>query len=335
MPQSVGVVEGVSSDASRSITDSTCGNTPVSHELCYPTGRGNQAIGLEKRESGKLGKIFNSTDSGMKSGTPSSSVSIGVPNTNQVGCATSGGTSARLADPEFVQFIVQAHELIKASGVPNYKGCKIRIPSKFQVGYLENQLSDYEDKEVVEFLKFGFPIGRDRQVVGGIPVPNHRSVLDYPDHMDTYVDTEVSDKAIIGGFSENPFSSPPFFSPIGSTEKANSEDRRIIMDLSFPRGRSINDSIPKDSYLGQNIILTFPRIDELVELVRLKGQGCLLFKKDLRRAYRQIRIDVGEANLLGFTWRGNMFFDISLPMGLRSSALCCQRTTLCIQENGS
>ena len=197
---------------------------------------------------------------------------------------------------------------------------------------MERELVDYEDKEVIEFLKFGFPVRNLGQVTGGNPVSNHRSATEHPSHIDSFVNTEVKDRAVIGGFSSNPFSTPAFFSPLGSTERRDSDDRRIIMDLSFPRGGSINDMIPKDEYLGQQVWLTFPRVDELVGLVKVKGQGCKLFKKDLRRAYRQIRIDVGDAHLLGFTWRGQMFFDISLPMGLRSSALCCQRTTLAIQH---
>jgi hypothetical protein len=57
------------------------------------------------------------------------------------------------------------------------------------------------------------------------------------------------------------------------------------------------------------------------------GRGCLMYKTDLRRAYRQIPVDPGEYPFLCYTWRGNIYADTVLPFGLRSAAMSCQRTT--------
>ncbi|XP_070571747.1 uncharacterized protein [Ptychodera flava] len=59
--------------------------------------------------------------------------------------------------------------------------------------------------------------------------------------------------------------------------------------------------------------------------VRLSS--CLLFKRDLSRAYRQIPVDPNDYRYLGYTWRGLLFLDLALPFGLRTAALACQRTT--------
>ena len=96
---------------------------------------------------------------------------------------------------------------------------------------------------------------------------------------------------------------------------------------SFPTYHSVNDSIPNDTYLGEAFDLKYPTIDDLVQLVTVKGQGCLLFKADLKRAYRQIHIDPGDMNLLGYKWHKHIYFDRVLPMGMRSSAMICQRVT--------
>ena len=32
--------------------------------------------------------------------------------------------------------------------------------------------------------------------------------------------------------------------------------------------------------------MVYPRVDDFIELIKQKGQGCLLYKTDLRRAYR-------------------------------------------------
>ncbi len=155
------------------------------------------------------------------------------------GCSSSESLSelmSGLTQSEFVTYIIWAHETIRNSGVPNYMGCKITIPSKFRLEYIEQELMDYEDKEVIEFLKYGFPIGIVHHIEGRGPVPNHRSAVDHPSDMNAYVETEVNDRAVIGGFTVIPLKSPTFFSPLGSTEKRDSVDRRVIMDLSYPRG---------------------------------------------------------------------------------------------------
>ncbi|CAG2233744.1 unnamed protein product [Mytilus edulis] len=79
--------------------------------------------------------------------------------------------------------------------------------------------------------------------------------------------------------------------------------------------------------LCEPVSLTYPRVDDLVLLIKKKGSGSHLFKRDLARAYRQIPIDIGDTFLVGFAWNGHIFFDIVLSMGLRSAAQICQRLT--------
>ena len=47
----------------------------------------------------------------------------------------------------------------------------------------------------------------------------------------------------------------------------------------------------------------------------------------LIRAYRQIPIDLRDRAFVGYAWKGNIYFDLMLSMGLRSSAHICQRLT--------
>ena len=64
--------------------------------------------------------------------------------------------------------------------------------------------------------------------------------------------------------------------------------------MSFPKGKSVNDGIKKDNYLDDQISLKYPTVDRLVDIVRKKGRGCMLFKRDLRRFYRQIPKDYNK-----------------------------------------
>ena len=98
--------------------------------------------------------------------------------------------------------------------------------------------------------------------------------------------------------------------------KKESLERRVIVDLSFPEDKSVNNGILKDQYLGETISVQYPTVDNLIDLIKKKGNGCHLFKSDLKRAYRQIYLDPGDIHLLGYKWRGHIYFDRVLTMGL-------------------
>ncbi|KAK3726496.1 hypothetical protein QZH41_003891 [Actinostola sp. cb2023] len=60
---------------------------------------------------------------------------------------------------------------------------------------------------------------------------------------------------------------------------------------------------------------------------RRGAHGALIYKRDLRRAYRQFPVDPFDYPLLGYRWNDELYFDVVLPMGLRSAAMACQRIT--------
>ncbi len=62
----------------------------------------------------------------------------------------------------------------------------------------------------------------------------------------------------------------------------------------------------------------------MVNIIKHKGRGCAIFKRDLKCAYRQISVCSGDYNLLAYHWKQNIYDDHALPMGLRSAALICQ-----------
>ena len=91
---------------------------------------------------------------------------------------------------------------------------------------------------------------------------------------------------IAGPFDTVPLAQGFVVSPRNTVEKRDSEERRVIVDLSWPRGHSVNDGIPSDSYLGKPFVLRYPTIDDIVDAVVTLGRGCHLYKRDLRKAYR-------------------------------------------------
>ena len=136
----------------------------------------------------------------------------------------------------------------------------------------------------------------------------------------------MSSNRIVGPFNEPPFS-PFWISPLNSVPKQDTDERRVIVDLSWPIGYGVNDGIDSDLYLGEPSDLHFPTTDDIIEMIQRNGPGCLIYKRDLRRAYRQFPVDPADYKYLGYCWKDKFYFDTRLAMGQRTSALACQRST--------
>ena len=101
----------------------------------------------------------------------------------------------------------------------------------------------------------------------------------------------------------------------------------MVHDLSFPPRQSVNDGIARDEYFSQPFHLRLLDVDRLVEFINRKGPGCLIFKKDLKHAYRQIPVDPNDYHLLGMCIDGQFYFHTVMQFGLRLATLACQLTT--------
>ena len=64
--------------------------------------------------------------------------------------------------------------------------------------------------------------------------------------------------------------SPPVV-PLMTWPNKDSELCRVVVDLSWPRGLSIDDGIPLHEYLGKLINLTLPTVDYMAQTVRALG----------------------------------------------------------------
>ena len=71
------------------------------------------------------------------------------------------------------------------------------------------------------------------------------------------------------------FPFPCHFSPCLTRDKPNSKSRRVILDLSFPPGQSVNDGVPKDKYLGSYFELKYPSVDDKVASLKELGPNAL------------------------------------------------------------
>ena len=172
---------------------------------------------------------------------------------------------------------------------------------------------------------FGWPVGYG---AANIPVSshhNHGSALSSLQTIKSFLDSECHLGATCGPFITNPLCVDLINSPLHIAHSRSGKPR-VVVDLSFPPGFSVNSGIPSDTYLSKPFVLRLAGIDALVDIIRSKGTGCHFFKKDLSRAYRQLRIDPHDAHLLGFH-HNHLYIDLAPPFGLHSLAMMCQRTT--------
>ena len=68
------------------------------------------------------------------------------------------------------------------------------------------------------------------------------------------------------------------------------------------------------SYIIRQLMIFFKRVVQL-------GPGCKLFKVDISRAFRHLRIDPGDIDLLGLKHKGQFFVDLSLPFRFRLGSI--------------
>ena len=229
---------------------------------------------------------------------------------------------------DYTEFWVTANARVRASGAYNFEREQIQVNHRWDFNYLENELVNYDDKEVITFSKFGWPLNASRTEVQHQIPPNQKSAREHPEQIKIYLAKELKRGSLIGPFHTNPFGQEARFSPLDTREKRDSDQHRIIINLSHPfKKGSVNHSIDKDKYLNQPIKLSYPSVEDLAKIVRKKGRNCKLFKKDLQSAYKQMFMDPGDIHLLGYVVEGHMYFDVTLCMGAKSSCYCCQRTT--------
>ena len=165
-----------------------------------------------------------------------------------------------------------------SSNKPNYLGCRIPVTSNINCTLLKEWLSDYHDKGVVNFIRFGWPIDSSTCEPHGKSVKNHQGALQFQEELNKHIRKELEAGYVIGPLQPDSLKKPIIISPLNTRPKKDSESRRIILDLSYPGEGSVNSGIDKDKYLGVDMQLVYPSIDNLIALVNKFKGNCLLFK---------------------------------------------------------
>ncbi len=89
---------------------------------------------------------------------------------------------------------------------------------------------------------------------------------------------------------------------------------RRIHHLSHPRGESVNNYIPDD--VGE---MRYTRFQEVLQLVINAGRQCVIMKRDVKDAFRNVVVTPQHGWLLGFRWEERYYKETCLSFGLATT----------------
>ena len=184
----------------------------------------------------------------------------------------------------------------------------------------QDGLRNHPDRLFAEYItrgiQHGFRVGFDYSFPLRPARHNMPSAAAHPDVINKYVGDEIAGGRIFGPFPKGEIPNLQI-NRMGVVPKGHTPGRwRLITDLSFPEGASVNDGI--DPHLCS---LQYTSVDRVARAAQSLGKGALLAKIDIKSAYRLIPIHPDDRCLLGFEWQGAHFIDGVLPFGLRSAPI--------------
>lgn len=185
--------------------------------------------------------------------------------------------------------------------------------------FWQNNLADHPDRafadRIVSHVSDGCPVGfegPDECIISR----NWPSSLDHNHAVDEFVDSNLK-----RGRMEGPLEKlPPNFrcSPLGAFQKRRSNKVRVIHDLSYPPGHSVNSFIDTEKHK-----VSYSTIDDVIKM----GQQYInpyAYKIDIRSAYMACKVRPEDRHLLGYAWPDKSgttryYQYCCLPFGLSSA----------------
>ena len=190
------------------------------------------------------------------------------------------------------------------------------VTTPLNVDAWASMLARHPDRRYAEYivrgLREGFRIGADRSRPTRSTTNNMPSALQHQRIVTEYLNAERDSGRMLGPFA--PTDVAVHINRIGVIPKGHSGKWRVITDLSYPPGYSVNDAI--DPTLCS---LAYTTVERVAQRAMRLGRGALMAKVDIEAAYRLIPVHTHDRPLLGISWKGSTFVDPMLPFGLRSA----------------
>ena len=218
---------------------------------------------------------------------------------------------------------IEMHFAVRKTNKPNFMLARIPVKGQLNVEAWCEHLKEYWDQQLLQLIRYGCPLDFNRACNIKSESGNHKSAVDYPTDIEAYIAEEQKYDAILGPYKQKPIE-VGHSSPFMTRAKPNSDRHRVIIDLSWPLGASVNTGIDKNAYIDAPFALTFPSVDDITNELKSLGRGAFLYKIDVSCAFRHVKVDPGDYNLLGLEWNGH-YVDTCVPFGTRHGSQIFQR----------
>ena len=203
-------------------------------------------------------------------------------------------------------------------GIPQVPQLLREVRTTLVLASWQSQLSGHSDLDFVSYILSGiangFRIGFDyNRHLHRSAKRNMLSATQNPDIVREYLAKECCLGRVVRPVEKGLF--PLHINRLGVIPKPHQPGKwRLIVDLSYPEGESVNDGI--DSELCS---LSYASVDSAAQRIIGWGRGTVLAKVDLESAYRMVPVHPDDRHLLGMEWDGSVYVDTALPFGLRSA----------------
>ena len=151
------------------------------------------------------------------------------------------------------------------------------IVTPIRTSVLAHYLSSHPDIRLVTYLTHGFQHGFDLMFAGPITSTSPRNLRSTDEFHETV--THALHSELLLGHISGAFSSLPFPS--------------LILDLSQPRGTSVNEGI-----LEEFCSVRYSVFDDAVKLARLAGESAMMAKIDIKHAFRSCPVRMVDRPIL-------------------------------------
>ena len=177
--------------------------------------------------------------------------------------------------------------------------------------------------KVLDGLANGFRLGFTSTRLRSAKSNSH-ALAGAPERLSAYLAEEMAANCIAGPFSSPPVDNlhlnrvsliPKDPDLIPDPTSPKTDNFRLIVDLSHPRGLSVNAGIP-----DHEASVAYVTIASVLESLHDKGPSTLFGKFDIKRAFRLVPVHPEDQHLLGMKHLGQYYVDCALPFGGRSCA---------------
>ena len=181
--------------------------------------------------------------------------------------------------------------------------CQVSSPLSAQLSAWRKRLEPHPDREFASYIltgiEHGFRVGFNYSQPLSSAKRNMLSASEHYDVVERYIASEWAEGRILGPVDPGSVSAL-HTSRFGVIPKGHASGKwRLITDLSFLDGASVNDGISPTL-----CSLSYTTVDKVARAAQQLGTGALLAKVNIKSAYRLVPVHPDDRPLLGVIWKG-------------------------------